>query len=84
MTTYSGMATYSGPVDKAQRAYIRDAMGWYRAERYRITKAGEVHFYGQMPNSQTTGWWLFAQSTEEANQIIGRAWLEVAGISASA
>lgn len=34
--------------------------------KYRITKDGEVHFYGSMPNSIETGWWLFAQSVEEA------------------
>jgi hypothetical protein len=48
-----------------QRRIIKD-----RAEsrdcKYRITKDGEVHFYGTMPNSNTTGWWLFAQSVREA------------------
>lgn len=34
--------------------------------KYRITKDGEVHFHGRMPNSIETGWWLFAQSPEEA------------------
>lgn len=42
--------------------------------RYRITTDGEVHFHGQMPNSIETGWWLFAQSAEEAvARIEGRA-----------
>jgi hypothetical protein len=48
-----------------QRRIIRE-----RAEvrncKYRITKEGEVHFYGRMPNSIENGWWLFAQSVEEA------------------
>jgi hypothetical protein len=26
--------------------------------KYRITKAGEVHFYGVMPHSNTVGWYL--------------------------
>lgn len=26
--------------------------------KYRITKAGEVHFYGTMPNSNVVGWYL--------------------------
>ena len=28
--------------------------------KYRITKDGEVHFYGVMPNSSVTGWYLAA------------------------
>lgn len=26
---------------------------------YRITRAGEIHVYGQMPNSIVTGWYLY-------------------------
>ena len=26
--------------------------------KYRITKDGEVHFYGVMPHSNTVGWYL--------------------------
>jgi hypothetical protein len=26
--------------------------------KYRVTKDGEVHFYGIMPNSTKTGWYL--------------------------
>lgn len=37
-----------------------------RGCRYRITRDGEVHMYGQMPGSIVTGWWLFAQSVNEA------------------
>ena len=37
-----------------------------RGYRYRITAAREVHFYGQMPNSIETGWWLFSQTIEGA------------------
>lgn len=39
---------------------IRQAL---RAEfgprRYRITRTGEIHAYGVMPNSIVTGWWLY-------------------------
>lgn len=28
---------------------------------YRITQCGEVHYYGRMPNSTVTGWYLMAQ-----------------------
>lgn len=61
-------------IDKEQRAYIRDASAWWRAERYRITSGGEVHFYGRMPNANKTGWWLFAQSIPQANVRIGQEW----------
>lgn len=43
-----------------------------RGCKYRITAEGEVHFYGTMPNSTTIGWWLFAQSVDEALRQIGR------------
>ena len=26
--------------------------------KYRITSAGEIHFYGTMPNSNQIGWYL--------------------------
>jgi hypothetical protein len=52
-------------ITTAQRRIIKD-----RAEirncKYRITIAGEVHFYGRMPNSNVTGWYLFAGSVREA------------------
>jgi hypothetical protein len=35
-----------------------------RDVKYRITKDGEVHFYGQMPNSNQVGWYLVDQSAE--------------------
>lgn len=47
------------------RTIIRNAAA-ERDCKYRITQAGEVHFYGQMPNSIESGWWLFAQSVEDA------------------
>ncbi len=28
--------------------------------KYRITKGGEVHFYGTMPNTNQIGWYLAA------------------------
>lgn len=31
----------------------------YGTRQYRITRAGEIHVYGQMPNSNTAGRWLF-------------------------
>ena len=37
------------------RATLRARFG---ARRYRITRQGEVHAYGEMPNSIITGWYL--------------------------
>lgn len=34
--------------------------------RYRVTAEGEVHFHGEMPNTNQTGWWLYAQTVDEA------------------
>lgn len=30
--------------------------------KYQITSAGEVHFYGRMPNTNKVGWYLVDQS----------------------
>ena len=30
-----------------------------RGVKYRITKDGEVHFYGVMPNTNIAGWYFF-------------------------
>lgn len=27
--------------------------------KYRITRAGEIHVYGRMPNTNEDGWYLF-------------------------
>ncbi len=52
------------------RAIIREAAE-ARDCKYRITKDEEVHFYGRMPNSIETGWWLFGLSIEDAIERIG-------------
>ncbi len=31
----------------------------FGARNYRITKSGEIHVYGEMPNTQLVGWYLF-------------------------
>ena len=38
------------------RAALRNAYG---DRMYRITRDGEIHVYGTIPNSNTEGWWLF-------------------------
>lgn len=55
------MTKISAQARKAIKAYSQDCNG----ERYRITRNGEVHIYGRMPNSIETGWWLAAQSVPE-------------------
>ncbi len=46
------------------RALIRRAAQG-RDCKYRITRDGEVHFYGTMPNTNQTGWYLEAQDAEK-------------------
>ena len=46
------MDTYESP----GRAALRNAFG---AGKYRITRDGEIHVYGRMPNSTKTGWYLY-------------------------
>lgn len=45
----------------------------YRGCKYRITRDGEVHFYGLMLDGMVTGWWLFAPSVELALRVIDGA-----------
>jgi hypothetical protein len=44
------------------RQKLRERFG---SGRYRITRDGEIHAYGQMPNSNLTGWWLFGYLSDE-------------------
>jgi hypothetical protein len=34
------------------------------AINYRITLAGEIHFYGTMPNTNQIGWWFYGYVSE--------------------
>lgn len=40
------------------RNILRNAFG---ARQYRITRDGEIHVYGTMPNTNQTGWYLFGR-----------------------
>ena len=53
----------------AQRRIIK-AYADYWGIGYRITRRGEVHMYGKMPNSRSLGWWLFAKTVNDALRII--------------
>jgi len=44
-----------GQAAKSARAYVAARSG---VERVHITKDGEVHAYGTMPNTTQTGWYL--------------------------
>ena len=45
---------------------IRQALrSMFGAGRYRITKNGEIHAYGVMPNSNVKGWWLYGWIGDE-------------------
>ena len=52
-------------ISKAQRAAIKAYAEDRGGDKYRITRDGEVHIYGQAPNSIVTCWWLASQSVEE-------------------
>lgn len=54
--TYDQTAAYYARQREQQlRALLRRDYG---AGKYRITKDGEVHAYGKLPNSIETGWYL--------------------------
>lgn len=40
------------------RNILRNAFG---ARKYRITRDGEIHVHGTMPNTSQTGWYLFGR-----------------------
>lgn len=46
---------------KALRQALRDEFG---KRNYRITRSGEVHAYGLMPNSIVAGWWFMGDIAE--------------------
>lgn len=42
----------------AIRAALRNAFG---DRKYRITRDGEIHVFGTMPNTNQQGWYLFGE-----------------------
>lgn len=52
------------------RQMLRENFG---ARQYRITRAGEIHVYGQMPSSIETGWWLYGAvgDSETMSRLFG-------------
>ena len=55
---------------KTNRAAI---IAYVDAERIRITRNGEVHAYGRMPNSIVTGWYLAGFTDHILDAIAERA-----------
>jgi hypothetical protein len=54
-------STINQPKEKEMTTYTRkqaQVVAGLAGIKYRITKDGEVHFYGTMPNSNTVGWYL--------------------------
>ena len=41
----------------------------YGRRQYRITRDGEIHVYGQMPNSIESGWWLYGHIADRDTLI---------------
>jgi len=60
----------------ADRAAIRAHIILKGAERVRITRNGEVHAFGVMPNTNTTGWYFAGYDKDvlaELREIAARA-----------
>jgi len=55
---------------KKNRAAI---IAYVDAERVRITRNGEVHAYGRMPNSTVTGWYFAGFTDHILDAIAERA-----------
>jgi hypothetical protein len=43
---------------KIERAKISAYAARHDGEKFRVSRSGEVHILGQMPNSTTRGWWF--------------------------
>ena len=52
------MANHPNRGNTHLRRILRQAFG---DRHYRITRDGEVHVYGQMPNTNATGWYLYGR-----------------------
>lgn len=50
---------------QAIRNALRSAFG---DRQYRITKSGEIHVYGDMPNTNMTGWYLFGYLDDDETE----------------
>jgi hypothetical protein len=65
-----------GKIDRARLLTYAEYQ-YSGAQRIRITRNGELHIYGQMPNSSKVGWWFagFADNilsgSETAEPIAG-------------
>ena len=58
-------------ISHTDRAVIRNAAE-AKGCKYRITARGEVHFYGDMPNTNQTGWYFVAWSVAEAVKTLSK------------
>jgi len=52
--------TQSAETRNIAASAIRQALrAEFGARRYRITRNGEIHAWGKMPNANVVGWWLY-------------------------
>jgi hypothetical protein len=56
MMIKSRSAETSNIAASAIRQALREMFG---TRRHRITRGGEIHAYGVIPNSNVRGWWLY-------------------------
>lgn len=53
-------------IDRATIAAYVEAKG---ADRFRITRSGQLHIKGQMPNSIKSGWYFAGYAAEKLSDI---------------
>ena len=67
MSYIKDMRRAIGPHARWQKGHIMSNLSSIRAalinefgaRQYRITRDGEIHVYGTMPNTNQTGWYLY-------------------------
>jgi len=61
----NGLQNLMVQIKKISRTELRNALRTkYGPRNYRITRNGEVHVYGLMPNAQIFRWWLMGDIIE--------------------
>jgi len=66
--TYNKLITY---YENQRTKKLRELLRWdYGARCYRLTRYGDVHVYGKMPNSIVTGWYLLGSRLVVENDYL--------------
>lgn len=58
-------------ISTKSRKIIRNA-AVSRGAKYKITANGEVHFYGELPNTNSIGWYFVAWTADDLIAAIDR------------